>query len=179
MSRFAVKTLILALAIVIASCGWQLRGTPSLPDEMAVIYISSSNPHGAFSRELRRLLGSGDSEITWNREEATAIVRVISTDSSRQVLSVNLAGRPEEIRVVYQVEFEVRTAEGDTIIERQRMQLHRDISTDPADPLGASQEASRLVTALEEEIVQSVVLRIEALARRVPDKENPSRNGAR
>jgi len=155
---------IATLVSLLTACGWQLRGAPQLPDVMSVMYIDSRDPHGPFARELRRLLDSGEARVTWEREEATAIVRVIRASSSREVLSVNLAGRPEELRVTYRVEFEVRDAQGETVIEHQRMSLHRDISTDPADALGARQEAARVGRALEEEIVQSVVLRIEALA---------------
>ncbi|MCP1728558.1 outer membrane lipopolysaccharide assembly protein LptE/RlpB [Natronospira proteinivora] len=164
MKKVAVNILVLTLAALVTACGWQLRGAPQLPDVMSVIYIDSRDPHGAFARELRRLLDSGDSRVTRNRNEATAIVRVIRASSSREVLSVNLAGRPEEIRVSYRVEFEVNDAEGRPVIERQRLILHRDISADPTDALGTRQEATRVGQALEEEIVQSVILRIEAMA---------------
>ncbi|MEA5446105.1 LPS assembly lipoprotein LptE [Gammaproteobacteria bacterium AB-CW1] len=156
---------LLALSLALTACGWQLRGAPQLPEEMAVIYIDSGDPHGPLARELRRLLDSGDSRVSWDREEATAILRVLESGSSREVLSVNLRGRPEELRVIYHIEFDVRDRDGNTLVERQRMVLNRDISTDAEDPLGISQETRRVARSLEEEIVQSVVLRIEALAR--------------
>ncbi|MDQ2069909.1 LPS-assembly lipoprotein LptE [Natronospira bacteriovora] len=172
MKRLLTYFLLLTALGLVTACGWQLRGAPSLPDEMSVIYIDTRNPHGRLARELTRLLDSGDARVTRKRDEATAVLRILDTSSQRRVLSVNLAGRPEEIRVIYRVEFDVRSARGETLIERQRMVLNRDISTDPADPLGASQEASRLAQALEEEIVQSVVLRIQALARNLPENDN-------
>jgi len=165
LKKYAVNVLVLTLALLLVGCGFQLRGTPQLPDDMSLIYIDSRDPRGPFARELRRLLDSGDARVVWDRKEANAILRILSTSSSREILSVNLEGRPQEIRVAYQVEFDMRNAEGDTLIERQQMNLHRDISTDADDPLGAGEEARRMIRALEEDIVQSVVLRIEALAR--------------
>jgi len=165
LKNLAVNSLVLILLALTAACGWQMRGAPSLPPEMSIIYIDARDPYGPFARELRRMLDSGDdARVTWEREEATAIVRIRQASSSREILSVNLAGRPEEQRVTYRVEFDVRDAEGNILIDTQRMSLNRDISTDPDDALGARQEANRVARSLEEEIVQSVVLRIEALA---------------
>lgn len=166
MNKPISNLLAVILLSLVAACGWQLRGTPDLPPSMDVIHIQTGDPYSRLARELKRLLGSGDSRITDNPDEATAILRLLSSGSRRQVLSVNLEGRPQEIRVLYELSFDMRTPEGEVLIEQQRLEINRDISTDPTDPLGASQEAQRVAEALEGSIAQSVLLRIEALANR-------------
>lgn len=156
--------LLVVLLSLATACGWQLRGTPNLPPVMDALYVESSDPYSPLARELKRLLGSGETQVVSTAEEATAIVRILQSGSRRQVLSVNLEGRAEEIRVEYEMAFDVRTPEGETIIERQRLQISRDISADPSDPLGASLEAQRIAESLEASIAQSALLRIQALA---------------
>lgn len=164
MNRPLTNLLLAILLSLVAACGWQLRGTPDLPPVMDVLYVESSDPYSPLARELKRLLGSGETQIVSSADDATAIVRILQSGSRQNVLSVNLEGRPEEIRVEYEMAFDVQTPEGETLIERQQLVITRDISADPSDPLGASLEAQRIAESLEESIAQSVLLRIEALA---------------
>lgn len=152
---------VLLLVLVLAACGFQLRGAPELPPEMEVVYIQADDRFSLFVRELRRLLESGGARVTRDRDEATAVFEVLRARSSTETLSVNLQGRPEELRVAYELRFRVR-ANGETLIDEQELRINRDIQADPDDTLGSRQEARRIAETLEEDIARLVLMRIEA-----------------
>lgn len=160
--RHARGLVLLLLLMVLGACGFQLRGAPELPAEMDVVYIQADDRFSLFVRELGRLLEGGDARVTRDRDEATAVFEVLRARSSTETLSVNLEGRPEELRVAYEIRFRVR-ANGETLVDEQELRLNRDIQADPDDTLGSRQEARRIAETLEEDIAQMVLMRIEAI----------------
>jgi LPS-assembly lipoprotein len=159
---------VLLLVALLAACGWQMRGAAQLPEEMAVIFIQADDPYSPFVRELRRALDTGDTRVTRDRGEATAVIRVLRARSGRRTLAVNFAGRPLEYRVWYEVDFDVLTPDR-VLVETQQLRIHRDINADPDDALGSRLEAERIGEVLERDIVGLVVMRIEAMAGRPPE----------
>jgi LPS-assembly lipoprotein len=159
------KAAAILLCALFAACGWQMRGAAELPEEMAVVYIQAADPYSPFVRELRRVLDTDTTRVTRDPDEATAMVRVLRTRSGRQTLSVNFAGRPQEYRVYYEVDFDV-VGRDRVLVEAQHLAIHRDINADPDDALGSRMEAERIGEVLERDIVGLVLMRIEALAGR-------------
>ncbi len=52
-----IKNLLLALAaLLISSCGWQLRDAQIVPENLGSLHLSAKDPHSALIRELTRSL---------------------------------------------------------------------------------------------------------------------------
>lgn len=163
-ARVPCLLLVMALILSLAACGFQMRGAPQLPPEMDVVYIKADDPFSPLVRELRRMLEGDERRVTWDEDEAGAVIEILQARSRTQTLAVNLQGRPEELRVSYEVIFRV-TANGETLVGREEMRIERDIAADPDDTLGSRQEARRVGEILEEDMVGRIMMRIEAVTR--------------
>ena len=82
-----VRNILLALAIVIAGgCGYQLRGTVSLPPDLGAMHVAGPRDVGA---AVVQLLESAGVRVESTRDSASALLQLRNERFSRRVLSVN------------------------------------------------------------------------------------------
>ena len=77
-----------ALATMLASCGFHLRGQAALP--FKAVFIETSG-YSQFANDLERAIRSGsDTKVVRNREDADAILKILSEGQERRILSLSL-----------------------------------------------------------------------------------------
>jgi LPS-assembly lipoprotein len=150
------------LLISLASCGWHLQGNTRLSAAMAVTYIDTPDRYTDFNRALRDSLSASGARIASNRQDATAIVRIIEDESGQRVLTVSARNTPEEYAVFYAVEYSVSSPTGE-LIEPQRIELTREYSYDQTAVLAKQKEQAILREALARDLAALVVRRLGAL----------------
>jgi LPS-assembly lipoprotein len=150
------------LASLLAGCGYQLQGTAKLSAVMATTYIETDDRYTDFNRALRERLEASGARLTRNKEDATAVVRVIRDDSGQRVLTVSGRNTPEEYEVFYSIEYAVsgRTEE---LIPPQRVELTREYSYDETAVLAKQTEQAILREALARDLAGLVVRRMASL----------------
>ena len=80
--------LLVALCSLLVACGFQLRGTASLPFEKIYVSAPEGHPIGA---ELRRAIQSGSNTLVLdNSQDTEATLQIISAVNSKNLLSVFL-----------------------------------------------------------------------------------------
>lgn len=161
---FSSRLLLLmaCMATLLAGCGWQLQGSTKLSPVMATTYIETDDRFTDFNRALRDSLQSSGARLAANRNEATAVVRIISDKSGQRVLTVSGRNTPEEYEVFYSIEYAVngRTEE---LISPQKLELTRDYSYDETAVLAKQREQSVLREALARDLAAQVVRRLASL----------------
>ena len=156
-----VRNILLALAIVIAGgCGYQLRGTVSLPPDLGAMHVAGPRDVGA---DIVLLLESAGVRVESTRDSASALLQLRNERFSRRVLSVNPdTGKESEFELAYQVTFEVTGAEGEELVPRQTVSLLRDYVFDPNAVLGKSREESVIRAEMRRDAADRIVRRIGA-----------------
>lgn len=148
----------------LAGCGFHLRNNSDLPAVMQRTYLVIPGGNDDLVRELRRNLSTDTVSVTEDATKATATLTVLSAQRLRRVLSVNSVGRAVEQEVAYQVQFSLATPNG-TLIKPQTLILKRNYAYDEANALGDAEQADVLYAALQRDMAQLILFRIEAIGR--------------
>jgi LPS-assembly lipoprotein len=153
------------LAITLCACGFQMRGSASLPEEMSVTYIKSSKRYSTLVTDFADALRVHHVVVTEDRDEATAILDIIDDKQDKSVLSVNTSGKVLEYQLQQSIEFDVKTSDQQTLLEPQRVSLTRDYLYSNTDVLSKEREQVVVRRALQRELISLAILRITAAAR--------------
>jgi LPS-assembly lipoprotein len=163
-----VKTLriipVVCLAVMLCACGFQLRGSAALPQEMAVTYIKAGNPYGTLVNDFAEALRTHKVTVTEVREEATATLVLIDSKRDKDVLSVNSRGNVLEYQLTQSIVFSVANADKTTLLEPQQVAMSRDYLYSSTDVLSKEREEAVVWRTLQRELVNLAILRMTAIA---------------
>ena len=152
------------LVLALSACGFQLRGSSALPEEMSVTFIKFKRPYGTLLDDFADALRAHHVKVTDNRDEATAVLTIRNNERDRDVLSVNSAGKVLEIQLRQSVQFSVTTIDNLPLVEPQNITLTRDYLYSSTDVLSKDREEVVVRRTLQQELVHLAMLRITTVA---------------
>jgi LPS-assembly lipoprotein len=151
--------------LVLNACGFHLRGDSVLPDAMAITYIQGKRPFDSLNDDFRDALEGRGVRVTENREEATAILRILGSRDEKDVLTVDIGGKVQEILIRQTIRFEVVAPDNSPLVEKQTVTLSRDFVFNKDDILAKEREADLSSGELQRDVVNLAMLRIAAAAK--------------
>jgi LPS-assembly lipoprotein len=148
-----------AFALLLAACGFQLRGTANLPFE--TIYMP--NTTGGIALDLKRNIQSGTrTTVVDDPKKAEAILDFSEETREKIILSLATSGRVSEYRLRYRVGFRVHDSKGGDFLPLNTVILTRDITFNDADVLSKETEEQLLYRDMQSDMVQQIMRRIAA-----------------
>jgi LPS-assembly lipoprotein len=157
-----VSVLLAAVALGLASCGFNLQGRNRLPEYMSVVAVATDDPHTPFVRALRQSLQTSGVRISEQLQDAGTIVRVLLDESGQRVLSVSARNTPAEYEVFYLLEYAVESR-GAEVLEPQALRLERDYAYDETAVLAKQREEQQLLEAMARDLASRVMRRLATL----------------
>jgi len=148
--------------LLLAACGFQMRGAASVPAEMARTYVASDDQRSLFYRRLRESLRGAGVNVVDSEAEATATFSILSDIPGQRVLSVSARNVPREFEVFYTVYYTVQT-ETATILEPRSQTLTRDYTWDETQVLGKEKEEELLREAIVADLVRIVLIQLSSI----------------
>ena len=172
-ARSRARNVVLALAVAIATamaggCGYQLRGTASLPPELGAMHVTG--PDDIRAAVVRMLDGAGipveptgDPGDGQADDSAGAVLHLDDERLDRRILSVNPdTVRESEFELAYHVTFRVTDAQGEELVAKQTVSLLRDYVFDARAVLAKSREQEVLYAEMRRDAAARIVDRIAA-----------------
>ncbi len=154
--RAVFTTLFLTLATLLAGCGFQLRGSTSLPFDSLYVPTASS-----VAVELKRNIAAGTQTKTVNTPAEAQAQLVITQDRREKViLSLNTAGRVREFQLRHKVSFRVVDIKGREYLPLNEITLTRDISFNDTQLLAKEAEETLLYRDMQTDMVQQMLRRL-------------------
>lgn len=160
--RRQVAALLLAIlvAVVVSGCGFQLRGAVDIPPHLSPLFIQSGGLIGEAIEA--RLAGSGIG-LTRSPQQAGLLLRILSQQRRSRVVAVDRRGKALAYDLTYRVSFDAQGPEGQTLVERQDVELSRTFDDNPdVSVLGKQLESDIIYQDMADDAADQVLLRLRA-----------------
>lgn len=129
---------------------------------MSVIHIAAADRYSPFYRELVTVLRRSDVTLTDDPTQARTVLKILSDDTGRRLLSVTARNVPAEYEVYYRVRFSV-DVDGVETVPLEQLALTREFAFDENAVLGKSGEEEIIRQAIASDLVGLVTRRLTAV----------------
>jgi len=153
---------LLLLIWAVAACGYHLRGSYELPEHLSPLFLDKESMSLLLFRELRSTLKASGVELSEDAEAAASILKADFEQKSRDVISVDTLGRAREYRLIYRLTFSLEAAE-ETVIDKSRIQLTRNLLFNPETVLGVAQEQEDIYRDMVADSARQILQRLQAV----------------
>lgn len=170
-----------ALCLVLAACGFKLKGVSPLP--FTTIYTNIAE-NSAFGASLRRAIVASSPSTRFVSQPADAqakLIELVNNQSLRE-LSLDAEGRVEEYELNLEFIFQLTDAKGHVILPPTTLRSTRELPYDDHVVQAKQSEISTLFRQMQQNLVDRVVRRLAspdvaeafADAERMPVDETPA-----
>ncbi|MDY0021873.1 LPS assembly lipoprotein LptE [Arenimonas caeni] len=156
--------IVLCLSLLAAGCGFKPRASLAVATELGPVAVSASDRFSPLARDLAAALTRAGAEPAVEGEPASTLKLLRERRSSRPLTYERGAG-VREYEITYEVEFELRAADGSVRVPRQRVELSRDYTYDARGAIGSPAEERLLDEELRRGMVAAVMRRLDAALR--------------
>ncbi|MCX8086352.1 MAG: LPS assembly lipoprotein LptE [Rhodocyclaceae bacterium] len=155
-----MRALLLALAILLSACGFQLRGSYALPWE--TLYISLPEFDGLRAEMKRAIEAATRTKVVADRKEAQATLVILRNDSLRSILSLNAKGLVREVQLTRIFAYRLQDAAGREIAAPGQIVLQREMTFDDEQLLAKGSEEGLILREMQTDLVQQLLRRLAA-----------------
>ena len=156
---------IAAIVSTISSCGFHLRGAPSLPDNINTIVIESARAHAPLARALDNRLniyGLKSQERGSSAPSENISIYLLPEKLDRQLLSVYPSGQVAEYDLIYVVRYRVSFPNKEPLMAQ--FEVVRDYQDDPDQVLAKSRELDLMLDEMRAEAADIIIRRLSGQA---------------
>lgn len=151
--------ILLAATLLVAACGFQLRGVATLPFES--IYVQAA-AKSLLAQELKRAVRSGSStRVAEQPEQAEVTLQILTEAQEKQILSLTVGGRVAEYQLRYRVQFRLTDAKKNEHIPASEIVLSRDYSYRDDQALASESQEALLYRDMRSDAVHQLVRRLQ------------------
>jgi LPS-assembly lipoprotein len=160
-----VKRLALLLALLLAGCGFQLRGTADVPFQK--IHVAGAT--SGIALDLKRQIQAGtNAKVLDDPREADAILLLTQETREKEILSLTGTGRVREFRLNYRVGFRLHDGKGADYLPASTLTLTRDVTFNDSEVLAKEAEEALLFRDMQTDMVQQIMRRIASAGKPLP-----------
>ena len=150
----------LLAATLVAGCGFQMRGSYTLPYESLYLNLPEYSEIGAGLR--RNLRAASGTRLTDRPEDAQAIFQPSGEVRERLILSLSGGGRVREVRLRYRFAYRITDNKGINLSAPGEIEMLRDMTYDDSNILSKEQEEALLWRDMQNDVVQQLLRRLAA-----------------
>lgn len=160
---------VMTIAASLHACGFQLRGSIDISEDISPIYIAQNNVFD-LAREIKLLLAMNEIEVVEDAKQSKAQLTLLNEEKSRRVLSVDGSGRAREYLLIYKVNFVIKAKQSETsAIENSEaknnqdsVSIRRNLLFDPDAVLAVTNEAEILYNDMRRDAARLILLKLQA-----------------
>ncbi|EKD74167.1 MAG: hypothetical protein ACD_45C00053G0004 [uncultured bacterium] len=151
---------LLCLAVCLTSCGFHLRGGTTLNPPLQKLYLKTADPYGQLANNLRNYLKVSGTPFVDSKEEATAILQILSENENQQLINVSSTQQTRQYNLILTVTFQITDPQGKILIPLQSLSESRAFTTVSDQILGGTNEQNALTQQMRKAIVFDIMNRL-------------------
>ncbi|MFC3339483.1 LPS assembly lipoprotein LptE [Paracandidimonas soli] len=157
--RWLRSLLCLGLALAVAGCGFQLKGTSPLPFETLYTNIPDSSEFGA---QLRRaiLAASPDTRFVSDPQDAQAKLVQLANRQFQRELSIDAQGQVEEYELNLEFVFQLTDDKNRLLLPPTTLRSTRDMPYDPNSVQAKQGEIATVYRNMRRGLIDRIVRRL-------------------
>ena len=151
---------LLILTLLLAACGFHLRGQGGFTFPFQTLFIQTSNANAPFILDLKRAVQLYDVKLVDSPENAQLTLHIVSETMSKQILSLSDAGRVREYQLNYRVSLRAYDIKQQEWVPADEIVLQRYLSYDNTQVLAKEMEETLLYQDMRKDAVQQILRRL-------------------
>jgi len=164
--RAPVRTFFLLLLVTcnlsLTSCGFHLRGAVELPPGMEAVALQGIAANTPLAAEIRFALEGGGGALVESVAAARSVLVIEGERFDRRVATVDSGGRVSAYELTYRLTFQLRSPEGEPLVEQQTVTVVREYLHDADNVLGGGREEEALRREMRRFAVRRMVQRLQS-----------------
>ena len=153
------KVVLTPFWLLLAGCGFRLRGTADVPFETLYLPAATSG----IALDLKRNIQAGtNARVVDDPKAADAVLQFTEETREKEILSLTGTGRVREFQLRYRVGFRVHDGKGADYVPASKIQLTLDVTFNDAEILAKEQEEQLLFRDMQSDMVQQIMRRLAA-----------------
>ncbi|POZ51629.1 LPS assembly lipoprotein LptE [Methylovulum psychrotolerans] len=154
----APKAFIVVVALLLAACGYHLRGAVDLPDSLKKVYLNGASMQ--LREQFRKVLRGVSGELTTSPEAAGVVINVANEISDQRVLSLSARGRSNELELYYRLQYTLVKADGVVVLEGLPVEIKREYFNNQQDIVAKDNEQQVIRNEMLQQAVRIMLDRI-------------------
>jgi LPS-assembly lipoprotein len=162
------RLIIVLFALLLSACGFQLRGSYSLPWE--TIYIDLPESDDLYPQLLRNIEMTTQTKVVNDPKQAKATLAILRNSTNKNILALSAKGRVREFQLTQIFVYAVKDRDGKELLPANQIILQRDLTFDDVQVYAKESEEAVIQREMQRDIVQQLLRRL-SVAGRTPDKK--------
>lgn len=157
MRQAFIAWMVLLAGLVLAGCGFHLRGQSPLPFGSAYVDALPGSPLASLLDQSLRLNGK---RVVASPEVAEVVIRLEREQRGKEILSLSGTGKVRELRLIRRVTVSAYDRGGRQLLAPTELTVTRDFSYDDAQILAKEAEEAQLMRDMEQELLRQILRRL-------------------
>jgi len=157
----AMRAILLLMVLVLAACGYHLRGSNLSDVQFAFksLYLKAPG-ETPFVVDLRHTLKTNKINLAATPDTADLVLEIVSEHTVKQILSLSGAGRVQEFQLFYNVSLRAYDNQQNDWLPPEEISLSRIMTYDDTQVLAKEQEETLLYKDMRSDAVGQAVRRL-------------------
>jgi LPS-assembly lipoprotein len=154
------RMLIVTAALLLASCGFHMRGAATYTFQTIYVNATGSPLLGNILRMA--LADTGSARVVDDPKAAQVIIDIPLVVDDKQVLSLSQSGAVREYELIKRVSFRLHDADGNDWLPAGEVSVRRTYTFNETEVLARDAQEQRLLREMQQDVVQQLIRRFEA-----------------
>lgn len=152
-----------ALLLSLQACGFQLRGYSALPDHLTNLRLVADKLSTTQQRDLKSRLERAGASLRYDDEQRPAVLSIGLETLPERKLADSAGSNQTILRLSRQLSYSLTDAEGERLVDNQRLLQRQDLELDDNNLLSSEGEKQRALDNLDDALFNSLMIQLRRL----------------